>query len=748
MREMTPARWDLVMQWFARVSAAEGEARTALLDEAERLDPNLRQELETLLNADAAAAEFLEQPAAEMLAQHTTPEALPSLIGQRIGPYQLQEVIGRGGMGVVYKAERVDGAYQQTVALKLVRHGFESADVLARFYRERQFLAHLKHPNIARLQDGGTTENGQPWFAMEYIEGEPIQEYCAQHQSSVTERLRLFQGICAAVQYSHQNSILHRDLKPNNILVTKDGVPKLLDFGIARLLAPDPLDPEMKLTTMQHPQTPEYASPEQIKKQPLDLTSDVYSLGVVLYELLTGTRPTTLFSKGNPTILEKPSAIVRTSSGKTTLPEATRVSLSRILRGDLDTIILKALRYEPKHRYASVKQFSEDIQRYLDRLPVLARKGNLAYHAHKFLRRQRGAVMASGLTVVVLLLTAMGIGATQGWLRKPKLLSLIERRPQVPSPPMRGTQDQKVWELYLTGREYWKKRTPDDLKSAINRFAVATSRDPNFALGYAAMAECLVIEQIGLPRLESLRKAKESAQQALTLDPVLPDAHAALAFAIWRLDFNWAGAEEEFKRALAIDPSHLTTHHWYGLLLMMQGRFAEAESHLLYVAENPGTLAKTIGQDLLVFYECKRDHNRVVELARQMLEHESNSDFLRGHIEVNLALAGRADEAIALVKSQPVYPVSLGIVYALTGRQKEAEVEMRKRLEQTKQGLNAPGLGFSAFHNLRDDAFAKLEEYYAEHAHQVFMLKVYPRYDRLRDDPRYADLMLRVGLLN
>jgi Flp pilus assembly protein TadD len=514
------------------------------------------------------------------------------------------------------------------------------------------------------------------------------------------------------------------------------------------LLEPDPLAPEDSPTTKQRLLTPDYASPEQVRGESLNVTSDVYSLGVVLYELLTGGRPMMSLSQEMPTTPEKPSTVVRTNSDATTLPEATRGSLSRILRGDLDTIVLKALRYEPQHRYATVEQFSDDIQRYWDRLPVLARKGNLAYHSHKFLRRQRSAIFASGLTVLVLLLTGMGIGATQGWWGKSKLLSLIERPTEASSPPMRGTQDREAWDLYLTGREYWNKRTSDGLKGAINRFTLATMHDPNFALGYAAIAECLVIEQIGLPRLESLQKAKESAQRALALDPDLPDAHAALAFAIWRLDFNWAGAEEEFKRALALDPSHLTAHHWYGLLLMMQGRFAEAEPHLLYVAENPGTAARTIGQDLLVFYECKRDHNRAVELARQMLKQEPDSDFLRGHIEVNLALAGRAEEAIALAKSRPAYAASLGFVYAITGRQREAEVEMRQRLEQIKQGLHVPGVAFFAFHNLRDEAFAKLEECYAEHAYQVFLLKVYPRFDRLRDDPRYTKLMRRVGLLN
>jgi hypothetical protein len=307
-------------------------------------------------------------------------------------------------MGIVYQAERADGAYQQTVALKLIRHGFETEETHRRFRIERQILARLEHPHIARLLDGGTTEDGRPWLAMEYIEGEPIHEFCARRQLGVEDRLRLFRGVCAAVQYSHQNFILHRDLKPSNLFVTTEGIPKLLDFGIARLLEPDPLAPERLLTTKQRPLTPEYASPEQRRGASLNVTSDVYSLGVVLYELLTGTRPTLSSASDHPMIPEKPSLVVRTRSGDASFSAATGAAVSRRLRGDLDQIVLKALRPEPQHRYASVEQLAQDIQRYLQQQPVLARKGSFTYRTVKLFRRHRAALASAALVFFSLFL--------------------------------------------------------------------------------------------------------------------------------------------------------------------------------------------------------------------------------------------------------------------------------------------------------------------------------------------------------
>ncbi|MFN0124399.1 MAG: protein kinase domain-containing protein, partial [Blastocatellia bacterium] len=335
-------------------------------------------------------------------------------------PYQLLREIAEGGMGVVWLAARADEQYQQQVAIKLIRGGGGDAAIAQRLRHERQILADLIHPNIARLLDGGATDGGQPYLVMEYIEGAPIDEYCRREQLSIRERLELFREVCAAVQYAHQRLIIHRDLKPANILVTAGGAPRLLDFGIAKLLQPDPAASSNTQSGL-HPMTPAYASPEQIRGETLTTASDVYSLGVVLYELLTGRGPYQLrektFGELSRAICEqepvKPSIAVtqnHPANNEGPVPSIRHPpSPIRHLKGDLDSIVLMALRKEPAARYTSVEQFSADIQRYLDGLPTQARKGTFAYRAVKYARRHKVPVAAAVLIALSLL---GGIGAT------------------------------------------------------------------------------------------------------------------------------------------------------------------------------------------------------------------------------------------------------------------------------------------------------------------------------------------------
>jgi tetratricopeptide (TPR) repeat protein len=304
--------------------------------------------------------------------------------------------IGRGGMGTVYLAARADDAFQKLVAIKIIRHGLDTEDIIQRFRGERQILAKLDHPNVTRLLDGGTTEDGLPYFVMEYIEGEPIDLYCDQRKLTITERLQLFQGVCAAVRYAHQNLVIHRDIKPGNVLVTKEGVPRLLDFGIAKLLTPG-TSPGERTLTGPRPLTPEYASPEQIRGETITTSSDVYSLGVLLYRLLTGKNPYRLAD-------HTPAEMERVICGDE--PQRASVAagsmLGRRLRGDLDNIVLMAMRREPQRRYASVEQFSEDIRRHLDGLPVIARSDTVGYRATKFVARHKAGVVAATLLVLTL----------------------------------------------------------------------------------------------------------------------------------------------------------------------------------------------------------------------------------------------------------------------------------------------------------------------------------------------------------
>jgi serine/threonine-protein kinase len=355
----------------------------------------------------------------------------PPLEGRRIGPYRLVREIGRGGHGTVYLATRDDAQFRKDVAIKLIRPGMDTADIVRRFRRERQILATLDHPHIAKLHDGGTTEDGLPYFVMEHVAGQPIDRFCDERSLPVSSRLELFRKVCAAAHFAHQNLVVHRDLKPANILVTADGEPKLLDFGIAKLLKPELYAATLDVTQVDsRAMTPDYASPEQVTGAPITTASDVYSLGVVLYELLTGHRPYRLKSLDLAAMLRvigeeepmRPSAKIWSvdeagppegetggaTPWKVSAPrEGSPEKLRRRLAGDLDTIVLMAMRKEPRRRYASVAELSEDLRRHLEGLPVLARPDTLAYRASKFVRRHRLGV--AGAAAFLLLLAAFGI---------------------------------------------------------------------------------------------------------------------------------------------------------------------------------------------------------------------------------------------------------------------------------------------------------------------------------------------------
>jgi eukaryotic-like serine/threonine-protein kinase len=344
------------------------------------------------------------------LAEPEEPSPLPA----GFGAYRILREIGRGGMAVVYLAERVDADFRQQVALKVIQAGMASDAVIRRFSQERSILASLNHPAIAKLFDGGSTEAGRPFFVMELVEGEPIDSYCEAHSLSLPERLRLFLVVAQAVQYAHRNLVVHRDLKPSNILVTHDGHVKLLDFGIAKLLDPDAQPDLAPLTLMSAlPMTPQYASPEQIRGQRVTTASDIYQLGLLLYQLLTGRYPYQVDAGNRGSLVKaiceqeptRPSRIVtgaRDAAGQAApiAPRPERL-LHRRLRGDLDSIVLMALRKEPERRYASVDQFGADIERHLNGLAVLARRGTFSYHFAKFCTRHARSLSAAAAAIVL-----------------------------------------------------------------------------------------------------------------------------------------------------------------------------------------------------------------------------------------------------------------------------------------------------------------------------------------------------------
>jgi eukaryotic-like serine/threonine-protein kinase len=423
---VTPERWQQIKDVLASALEIAPAERSSYLNRSCALDPALMHEVELLLlDEDKVSPQFLNDTALAAAAAEILPEESGRWIGRRVGAYRILDQIGAGGMGEVYRATRDDDQYRQQVALKLVRAGQDSAFVITRFKNERQILATLDHPNIARLLDGGTTEEGTPYFVMELIKGQPISEYCDAHRLNISDRLALFTQACAAVQYAHQRLIIHRDLKPSNVLVTSEGTPKLLDFGIAKILGLDAMAQSNEATvTAFRVLTPGYASPEQIKGEPMTTASDVYSLGVVLYELLAGHSPYRVTTRTAQEVArsvcddepEKPSLSIRRvdSDGDdvpkpgsceelSTARDCSPQKLQKLLSGDLDTIVLMALRKEPSRRYASVEQFSQDIRRHLENVPVLARKDTLRYRASKFVTRHRASVVAATAAVLALL---------------------------------------------------------------------------------------------------------------------------------------------------------------------------------------------------------------------------------------------------------------------------------------------------------------------------------------------------------
>jgi serine/threonine-protein kinase len=397
---MQADRWKEVEEIFQTAADLEPEHRPAFLKVACAGDFDLRREVESLLESADKTLGFLQKPVNE--AAHRISGA-PDLTGKRIGAYRILKTLGEGGMGKVYLAARADDQYQGQVAIKLMHGGFGATQAMfARFRAERQILANLDHPNIGRLLDGGVTIDGSPYLVMEYVDGLPLDQYCQRNRPSLEGRLRLFRSISGAVEYAHKNLVVHRDIKPANILVTSEGVPKLLDFGIAKLLDPDLSDRPATRAT-ERLLTPEYASPEQIRGEPVTTATDVYELGVLLYELLAGLRP---FRVNTRSPLEVARMICEQDPA---LPSVTARGLSdapfdaRKLEGDLDNIVMMALRKEPERRYASVAEFSADVDAYLNKYPVRARTDTWAYRTDRFVRRNKAGVAAAVFMTIALI---------------------------------------------------------------------------------------------------------------------------------------------------------------------------------------------------------------------------------------------------------------------------------------------------------------------------------------------------------
>ena len=515
---MSIVDWNDVEEGFQAALESSPDERAAVLDRLCRRNDALRREVVSLLEAHDASTNFLRP----MAALPPDEPSAPVDVGATVGAYRLVEPIGHGGMGTVFLAERIDGAFAHRVAVKVMRATLADRDAVRRFQAERQILASLSHPSIVTLIDGGTTPGGQPYLVMEHVEGQPIVQWLRERDASLEARLRLFRQVCSAVHLAHQHGIVHRDLKPANILVTRDGVPKVLDFGVAKLLE-RPGTEATVTSLLPGPLTPNYASPEQLRGLGVTTASDVYSLGVLLFELLAGSRPYETTGRPVDEVLKqvldapalRPSAVAARHEAD---PQAPRLPYAaRRLRGDLDAIVLKAMHVDPAQRYSSAEELSDDVARWLGGKPVLAREPSLAYVARKFAARHRTAAVAI-VVAVVGIVAALGVAL---WQRQVALRerAAAERR----FDEVRGLTTALIFKLHdaaapLNGSTEARKLIVSEALGYLDRLAASSPREDvrlDLALGYKQIGRVQGDPQT--PNLGEREPALQSFSRALEL---------------------------------------------------------------------------------------------------------------------------------------------------------------------------------------------------------------------------------------
>ncbi len=438
---MHAENWKTIKEVLLEALKLDASRRQDYLERAD-ITPEIREEVESLLVLEAEAEDFMSLPVGEFSKDFLDQGEPAAVINQKIGVYEIVAELGFGGMGAVYLATRADGKFEQRVAIKMLKREFNTEKIRRNFQREKEILATLAHPNIATLLDAGTTADGIPYLVMEYVEGRAIDEFCQRRKLSLNARLKLFNKVCEAVAFAHRNLIIHRDLKPSNILVTKDGEPKLLDFGISKLLDAEAED--ANIITNLVAMTPQYASPEQIKGEPVTTATDVYSLGVVLFKILTESFPYNFGNKTDGNLFRE-----ITEAAPTLPSEVALISESPILpyqlKGDLDNIVLKSLRKEPERRYKTVEQFSADLWRYVDGLPVLARPATFSYRASKFYGRNKVSVLAAAL-ILISLFAGIAVAVSQANAAKAqaRIASEAQRQAEVETERAKAEEEKAV----------------------------------------------------------------------------------------------------------------------------------------------------------------------------------------------------------------------------------------------------------------------------------------------------------------
>jgi eukaryotic-like serine/threonine-protein kinase len=557
---MTPEEWQRLRPILESALELDSAHRTAYLDGA-CADGSLRREVESLIAVHEQAGTNVLEPGSAVKLKLDEEAQFRLLHGKRIGVYEIAEEIAVGGMGAVYRAIRADGQYKQQVALKIVRSELGAEFTAARFRNERQILATLDHPNIAKILDGGTTVDGLPYFVMEFIDGLPITEYCDQRKLPIDARLKIFRTVCSAVHYAHQHLVIHRDIKPGNILITSDGIPKLLDFGIAKILDPTLLGENAAVTLAGlWVMTPEYASPEQLRGEAITTATDVYSLGLVLYEMLAGHCTYHLANHPPHEIAravlesdpEKPSTAIRrkdeiAEQGKEKAPATPELisrlradspeNLHRRIAGDLDNIVLKAIRKDPRERYNSADQLSEDIRRHQEHLPVVARKSTVVYRCRQYVLRHKVGVTAAALVLLSLL---TGLVLT---LREARIARANELRAERRFNDVRTLANSLMFEVHdsirdLPGATAARKLIIQRAQEYLDSLAQESKSDPKLLRELAAAYARLASVQgngrdanVGdTPKaVQNYHKAAELLEADVLLEPANRDARLELA---------------------------------------------------------------------------------------------------------------------------------------------------------------------------------------------------------------------------
>jgi len=860
--------------FFAAADLSEAERRR-FLDEHCGDDALLRSEVEALIEADEGPRQKLKNvvsSAAGALQDEQAPQE-----GRRIGPYVLVRKIGQGGMGTVYQAIRADGEFHQSVAIKLIKRGMDSEFIIRRFRQERHILARLNHPNIARLLDGGTTDDGQPYLVMDFVDGVPITKYCEEHKLTVRERLQLFLTACDAVQHAHENLVVHRDLKPANVLVTRDRQTKLLDFGIAKWLDPD-ASPETVIDTFPGLRmlTPEYASPEQVRGEAVTEAADVYVLGAILCELLTGERA--------HKIQEFTPASVAYAVCEKPVQRPSLVTANAELRGNLDNIVMKAMEKEIGLRYASVAEFAADLRNHLEGRRVQARGEGVPHRARRAISKHRVGLSAVAAVLIVSLLAAsiswkrraaervesiavlpfvnLGMQATEDrladgltedlitefantqglkttsrttvWQYKGKAfdvreagramgvqtvlegsvrradgevrvvaqlinvgdgfhlwaqsydrkadssLALQRELSQLIAAELkqrmagsgkwniagRTASDSEASREYLEGYRLfqmneinaaWKSGIPAQLQAAMDAFDRAVQKDPNFAAGWASVAE-ISEWAIGFDeskRQELRAKSEAAAHKALQLEPTNSLASATLGLIYRDHDWDLRKADPFLRRAVEINPRSTGLQAEYADLLMKRGRVQEAQEILLraqVLEPSVGRLPARLAGYLAWMERCseaRRYANHALSLTPQN-RHALWALALCADLEgKNAEAETRYRELMRLSGAEQRSEASLGHVLARTGRREEARkiaanlasIIERGRRREVFAALVHAALGEN------EKALTLLEQAWKMHDSNLLNLHLEPRFRVLNREPRFQQLLARVKAL-